>query len=251
MRIVDCVQGDAEWLEARRFRVTASRVKDAVSFLKRGANQGQESEGRHKYKAEMVGELLSGQCADHYVSPWMERGTALEPHARTTYEMRYNVMVQQVGFVIHPTIDRAGASPDGIVPGVRGVEFKCPKIDTHIDYLLGGVLPKEYEPQVMWNLACCRELPEWDFVSFCPEIGEEYQLFRVAVKRDEKRIAELEAGVLQFLEEVDETISVLRTLYPSAGQFKRNLRASLEAEGGITDEDIAWITAKQDEATHA
>lgn len=228
MNIIDCTQGSAEWLEARKGRVTASRVADAISFLKRGEKQGQESAARAAYKAEIVAEILSGTCSDHYVSPWMERGTALEPIARVAYEMRRDVMVEQVGFVVHPSIDRAGCSPDGIVPGVRGVEFKCPKIETHLDYMLAGVLPKEYEPQVMFNLACFPEMPEWDFISFCPELPERHRMFCVPVKRDERRIAEIEAGACMFLKEVDELIERLNTLNPEPEQFKRNLRASLE-----------------------
>lgn len=248
MRIIDCEQGSPEWMEARKGRVTAARVADAISFLKRGDKQGQESAARAAYKAEKVAEILSGSCSDHYVSPWMERGTALEPLARAAYELRYDVMVEQLGFVIHPSIDRAGCSPDGIVPGIRGVEFKCPKIETHIDYMVSGVLPKEYEPQVNWNMACCPELPEWDFISYCPELPSRHQLFRVPVKRDEKRIAEIEAGVVQFLAEVDELIARLDSLNPEPEQLNRNLRASLDDGMGITDEDIAWIQKQHEGA---
>lgn len=227
MKIIDCVQGSPEWLEARAGRVTASRVADAISFLKRGEKQGQESAARAAYKAELIAEILSGSCAEHFVSPWMERGTAMEPSARTAYELRFGVLVEPLGFVIHPSIPRAGASPDGLVGSDGGLEIKCPKPETHYRYLKADVLPAEYEPQVMFNLSCTGRA-WWDFVSYCPDFGSRFQIFRKRVMRDEKRIAEIEAGVLQFLAEVDEDIAMLRTLYPEPDQFKTQLRASLE-----------------------
>ncbi len=45
-------------------------------------------------------------------------------------------LVEQVGFIDHPSIPMAGASPDGLV--AEGlVEFKCPNTSTHLDTLLG------------------------------------------------------------------------------------------------------------------
>ena len=41
-----------------------------------------------------------------------------------------------IGFVDHPTIAMAGASPDGLVGDVGLVEVKCPNTATHIDTLL-------------------------------------------------------------------------------------------------------------------
>ena len=154
----------------------------------------------------------------------------MEPIAREEYSMREGVTVVQVGFVIHPRILRSGASPDGIVKGLRGVEFKCPTLETHLDYLFAGVLPKEYEPQVMWNLACCPELPEWDFVSYCDEgLPEEMQQFKVTVPRNEERIAQLEEGVLKTLADVDEMLAKLRADNPRSS-LKERLRQSVAAE---------------------
>ena len=241
MNVLDVVQGSSEWLQARRGRVTASRVADAISFLKKGDRQGAETAARAAYKAEMVAEILSGSCSDHFVSPWMERGTAQEPFARAAYEIRFDVQVDQVGFVVHPSIDRFGSSPDGVMRGIkRGVEFKVPKVETHIRYMKAGVLPPEYEAQVMSNLACWPEFEQWDFVSFCPELPERHQIFRVPVQRDNARIAELESGVLQFLAEVDEMIAELDRLNPEIAATEK-LREQLDSSLGVTDEDLpAW-----------
>ena len=45
----------------------------------------------------------------------MEHGIETEPLARAIYEMNKGVEVEQVGYVLHPSVPRSGASPDGLV----------------------------------------------------------------------------------------------------------------------------------------
>lgn len=234
MKIVNCAQGSSEWFIARSGRVTASEVGGAVSFLKRGDKKGGETAARAAYRSRIVAEtLLGAPMMDGFVSTYMKYGTEMEPFARAAYEVRFDLEVAQVGFVIHPQIDRSGASPDGLVGEDGGVELKCPKTETHLGYMLAGVLPPEYEPQVMWNMACTgREW--WDFVSFDGRMPLRHQLFRMRVMRDEQRIAELEEGVIQFLADVDTTLGQLETINP-----QEEAPAKAENALGITDADIA------------
>lgn len=241
MKVIDVEQGSGAWHAARSGRVTASRVADALSFLKRGEKLGSESAGRASYKAELVAEILSGMVGDHFVSPWMERGTAQEPFARAAYEARYSVMVDTVGFVVHPTIERAGCSPDGLMPH-RGVEFKVPKIETHIGYIRDNILPKDYEPQVMWNLACCPEIPVWDFISFCPELPLRHQLFCIPVERDNARIAEMEDGVVKFLSEVDALIAELNARNPEIAGVLKEIE---HPEDFLSEEEIDAVFGRK------
>lgn len=215
MKIVDCVQGGAEWLQARAKRVTASEVSDAISFLKRKGKDGREagdsSAAREAYKAALVAEILTGCASESYVSREMLDGVEREPYARAAYESRMGVMVDTLGFVVHPNIDRSGASPDGLVGDDGLIEIKCPKLETHLKYIFAGVLPADYEPQVMWQMACTGRL--WcDFVSFDARLPPRHQLFVKRVYRDEQRIADMEAGVLQFLAEVDEMVNKLEAI---------------------------------------
>ena len=109
---LDVDQQTPEWLIARVGCVTASRVKDVVAKLK----NGKESAARASYKLELLTELLTGRATEHYVSQAMDFGTENEPLARTTYELNQGVEVERVGFVLHPQIKHAGASPDGQPP---------------------------------------------------------------------------------------------------------------------------------------
>lgn len=207
MKVLDFPQGSTEWAVARAKRVTASRI-DAV--LSRSRDRKSEGATRRNYKAQIISEILTGRPQENgYTNKAIEDGVELEPLARAAYEVRHNLFVDQVGFVVHPAIERSGASPDGLVGNDGLVQFKCPFPATHIGYLLGGVVPTEYEPQMLWEMACTERA--WcDFVSYCPAFPPSLQLFSVRFQRDDKRIQEITAEVNVFLREVDEIIEQLQ-----------------------------------------
>jgi len=244
MPVVRCEQGSAEWFQVRAGKVTASEVADAISFLTRKSKNGEagtETAARAKYKAQIVAETLSGAPdMEGYVSQCMRDGTENEPLARAAYEEMYDVLVDKIGFVTHPTIERAGASPDGFVGDDGGVEIKCPKTATHIAYMRAGNVPEEYEPQIMFNLACSgREW--WDFVSFDGRLPRRHRMFVRRVFRDEARIKEIEDGVTQFLSEVDGVISELDRLNPEVEEpiIAKFLDPNfVDPDQIITDEDM-------------
>src|ERR1035437_8705616 len=148
---IPCVeQGSAEWKALRSGKVTASRVSDVIAKIKSGGY----SASRANYMAELVLERLTGKPIEGFITQDMLTGTAREPDARAEYELRQRCVVEQIGFVDHPTIPMTGASADGFVDDDGLVEFKCPKPATHLATLRGGSIPGEYQTQIMWNLAC-------------------------------------------------------------------------------------------------
>lgn len=199
MKIIDAPQGSPEWFAARAGRVTASRM-DAV--LAKGRS-GAPSATRAAYMGELIAETLTGQPANAFKgNADTERGQELEPDARAIYELRKGAMTRSVGLVIHPRIERSGASPDGLVDDVGLIEIKCPRIHTHLEYLLGGEPPSGYIPQMAWQCACTERA--WvDFVSYCPAMPEDLQLFVVRYEPSMAYLKELEAAVTDFLAEMD------------------------------------------------
>lgn len=201
---VNCVQGSAEWFEARLGCVTASRVADALATLKNGAS----SQKREAYKMEILTEALTGAVVEHYVSPAMDFGIQNEGVARAAYEMQTGVEVELIGFAYHPTIKRAGASPDGLVGEDGLVEIKVPNTGTHLGYLVENIVPEQYAMQMFWQMACTGR--KWcDFVSYDPRIPEDFSLFVKRLNRDDEFIEHMEAGVRQFIGEVNQMASVL------------------------------------------
>lgn len=206
MKIIDCVQGSPEWHAARAGKVTASRMSDVLS---RARDRKSEGTTRRRYKAQIIAEILTGLCQeDGFTSRPIEEGLENEPFARAAYEVAMGVEVEQVGFVLHPTIPRSGCSPDGLVGTDGMVQIKCPLAHTHIYWLLGDDVPAEHEPQMHSELDCCER--SWsDFVSYCPVLPAPLNLFVKRLQRDPKRVAELRAEVSGFLKEVDVALAAL------------------------------------------
>lgn len=208
LNIVECVQGGHEWFEKRLGMLTSSRVADAIRKSKRETVSVLEC--RHNLRIELAVERITKKPAEHFVSVWMQRGAEMEPMARAAYELRTDARVTQVGFILHPALAWAGCSPDGLCGGEGLVEFKCPKSNTHAQYLLGECVPEVYQPQMLWQMACCPGY-EWnDFVSYCPDFPEPLDLFICRLHRDDKRIAEMEAEAVKFLAEVEAMVVRLK-----------------------------------------
>lgn len=201
------IQGSAEWLSIRCGKVTASRISDVVAKTKSGL-----STSRSNYMAELIAERLTGEPAEKFTNTAMQWGTEKEPEARGAYEFYRNETVQEVGFIHHPTIDASGASPDGLVGDDGLVEIKCPNTATHLDTLLGQMVPAKYVNQMQWQMSCSGR--QWcDFVSYDPRLPEAMRLFIKRMPRDDKRISELETEVAAFLLEIAVKLSQLNSLY--------------------------------------
>jgi putative phage-type endonuclease len=210
MKVIDCIQGSPEWFAARAGRVTASRVADIMRKGKSGPSKMRET-----YKGELVAERLSGVQEDGFKSAPMMRGTEVEPKARDTYAFMFGAKIQQVGLVIHPTIEMAAASTDSLVGDDGLLEVKCPNSSTHIQTLLGEPIDPDYVKQIQWGLACTGR--QWcDYISFDDRLPPEMQLHRIRVLRDHATILEMEIAVRAFLKEVDELVEELTTRYRSA-----------------------------------
>ena len=191
------------WFEARIGKVTASRVADVIAKTKTGY-----SATRDNYMAQLVCERLTGEKGESFTNAAMQHGTQTEPLARISYEVAQNVLVDEVGFVPHPTIEMAGASPDGLVNDDGLLEIKCPNTATHIETLLSQTVPGKYNTQMQFQMACTGR--QWcDFVSFDNRLPQELQLFVKRVPRDNVFIRLIEGEIVQFLAELDDKINKL------------------------------------------
>jgi putative phage-type endonuclease len=212
--MTEIIQGTEEWFAIRCGKVTASRVADVIAKTKTGWGAS-----RKNYAAQLLVERMTNTVQKGYVNAAMQWGTETEPEARAAYQFENNVRVGLVGFVDHPTIKMAGASPDGLVREDGLLEIKCPETATHIEILRGQSIPGNYITQMQWQMACTGR--QWcDFVSFDPRMREEMRLFIKRVARDASLIKELEMEVAVFLHELNLTIEELTALYPGPDQIK-------------------------------
>lgn len=199
-------QGSPEWFEQRRGKVTASRIADIMAKTKSGY-----STSRQNYLMQLLCERLTGKVEESFKSAAMQRGNDLEPEARNWYQLETGEIVEQVSFIDHPNINDAGASPDGLV-GTEGlIEIKCPNTATHIETLRSKKPSDRYYKQMQWQMACTGR--KWcDFVSFDNRLPDNLAYFCVRIDRNEEVIAEIEAEVNKFLEELAVTQAELSLL---------------------------------------
>lgn len=190
-----------EWFKARYGWATASRLGDLMAKTKTG-----ESASRAKYKAQVICERLTNQpYSSGYNSAAMQRGTEKEPVAIQAYEVLKLCEVKPASFVKHPTIDYAGASPDGFVGEHGLIEVKNPESHTHWNTLQKQKIDKRYMLQMQFQMACTERL--WcDFVSFDDRFPPEFAIFVKRVDRDDNMIKNIEQEVIKFLDEVQQEI---------------------------------------------
>ena len=199
---IEIIQGSTEWFYQRLGKVTASRVADVIAKTKSGY-----SASRDNYMAQLICERLTNTQGESFTNAAMQWGTETEPLARSAYEAHAE-MVEEVGFVQHPKIEQAGASPDGLVGLFGMLEIKCPNTATHIDTLLSQIVPTKYITQMQWQMRCCER--QWcDFVSFDPRLPQDLQLFVKRIDFDAAYVATLEEEVNLFLKELDDKVTKL------------------------------------------
>ena len=148
--------------------------------------------------AELIEESILGLQDGSFKSKFMERGNQLEPLARSAYEFVTGNTVTQVGGVYLDDKKEVMVSPDGLIPELKkGLEIKCPKMSTHIRYLLEGGVPSEYIIQVQANL-WVTGYDTWDFVSYCPEYQKQ-PLYIFTAHRDQALMTAFNKLIPQFL----------------------------------------------------
>lgn len=205
-----------EWRQVRCGKITASRMNAVMNTLKNG-DSGAE---RRKYIGELVCERLTGEPTPHFQNAAMQHGTELEPLARQAYELETGNLVEEVGFIEHPTIPNAGASPDGLIGDDGLIEIKCPETWTHLETLKSEEIKEDYLLQMQWQLECTKR--KWcDFVSYDDRLPEKLRIFIKRVKRDDKLIERIKNEVWAVNAEVDNAL--------------KDLERYAEKQGGIAD----------------
>ena len=200
------LQRTPEWFQARVGKVTASRIHDVMTTL---ADPKKEATSRRNYRRELALERLTNIPQESgYMSFAMQQGIEKEAQARDAYSFAKGVDIEEVGFVKHPTIEYAGASPDGLVGKDGLLELKCPEANVMFEMLTRAPLDQKYIYQAQWQLACTRR--QWVDVAFyregCP-------LEIVHLTYDTALIEQLESAVLKFLSEVEADYQQLRRIH--------------------------------------
>jgi putative phage-type endonuclease len=205
MRIIkDIEQGSKEWLDLRMGVITASRIKDLMTKA-RGDGLSITAQS---YMYELLAESLTGESKPFFENEAMRWGTETEPQARAMYEIRNNVEVEQVAFVMSTTSARFGVSPDGLVGDKGLVEIKCPTTITQLKRSQQKDPSCDYKAQIQCQLLVTGR--KWcDFVSFDPRLDVGAGYIQHRVYRDDIYISEMNDKVIKFLVEMQKIHSNL------------------------------------------
>ena len=192
-------QGTEEWLKKRLGKITGSTIHKIMSLK-------ENSSTRAKLLQDLTLERISGSPTKNIVTGPMARGLELESEARSAYELK-NQKVILTGFIDHPTIKEAGASPDGLVGEDGLIEIKCLNIKNHNEIVNKQNLPKQYNLQIQFQLACTNRA--WcDFVAYHPESDHSLYVKRVLPEYD--LIKEIHEKAIIFVGEVEEKYRAMK-----------------------------------------
>lgn len=195
-----------DWLQARRGKITGSRLKDII--VKRG-------NGKKIGYYELIAERLGIPADDESA---MDRGSRLEAEAldRFAKESGKELDTSKVLWVREDN-DSIAISPDAsVVPAKKkgsvteAVEAKCLSSARHIEAYLTQQIPADYEFQKMQYFIVNDRLETLNFVFFDPRLLA-IDFFYITVTRDslEKEIEEYLAYERDTIAEIEEIVKKL------------------------------------------
>jgi hypothetical protein len=200
-------QNSVDWQILRSGKITASECDSLVT------PKGKVKEGAaaDTLAIAKIAELWIGGPLPSFQGVFdVDQGKILEESAKPQFSFDTGIDIENVAFV--ETDDgRCGCSPDaGIFKDgqlVSGCEIKCPRMETHIRYLLDGKLPDDYVAQVqfsMWVTGC----RNWHFYSY----RRNFPALHLVIDRDEAFQAAITKAVALALIAIDDGFEKLTRL---------------------------------------
>ncbi len=222
MRIhTDIEQGSADWMILRSGKVTASEMDALITPL----GKIRTGEGVATYLNQKLCEVWTGGPLIALQGVFdVEQGRILEERARPAFTIHTGIEAQQVSF-IETDDGKAGCSPDALTPNKSGVEIKCPRMDTHVGYLLAGELPNQYVAQVQGSMFVTG-FDTWHFFSYHRQLPPLYLL----IKRDDEFQESLKEAVDSFLVKLDNAYTYLQKINGGAPARPRQFTPQPERE---------------------
>ena len=191
-------QNTDAWFDAKAGVPSSSHYDEIVT------TKGEPSKSAEAYMHKLAGEHIVGIDQDGYMSWDMKRGLEMQPKAERFFEYTHDVKLEHPAMCYLDERKDRLCSPDGLMPEI-GLEIKCPKMHTHVGYLMAGVLPYKYFQQVHGSMYITG-YSHWWFMSFYPDLPP----FEIKVRRNEKFISALAKELDKFIDELVKTIRRLK-----------------------------------------
>lgn len=204
MRIIQVDQNTPEWLEARKGKITGSKLKDIV--VKRG-------NGKKIGFYQLIADRLAIDEAP--IDP-RQRGHSLEHEALEMFEQQTGTQVNKdVGICVSDINEAIAISPDGLIADEDGVyrsavEVKCLGSARHIEAVLTDELPDEYQFQALQYFIVIDELEVLYFTMYDPRVvAKPLHIIQLAREDYEADIELYRDYQVKTLQEVDAALTKL------------------------------------------
>lgn len=201
-------QGTQEWLEARAWCITGTRLKQVMS-------------SRKSTREELIYELIAEKMApltETYASGTMERWHLIE----SVVKELYTEGVESVWFCKRADTAWLGISPDGIIRDgekiTKAIEVKWPAPKNTMKYFLSDSIPDEYFWQVVHYFVVIDDLESLDFIIANPDMYDSFfRMKKITVTRKEltDSIEEAKSALVEFYSEWQEAIQKVISLKPT------------------------------------
>jgi putative phage-type endonuclease len=187
-------QRSSEWFAIRKGKMTASK---AYVIATGGV-------GLETYILELMAEYYSNAEQEQLTNKDIERGIELEPQARTAFEFKTGLTVQEIGFVEYN--EYVGCSPDGLIGSDGLVEFKAPNDKNYLKLLMNEKIKPEYIAQMQMQMYVTKR----DYCYFCSyNPNFEKSLWIKKIDKDLEFFDKLEKGFkkgITMIKEIKEKI---------------------------------------------
>ena len=190
---------EIDWLEARKTKITGSRLKDIITLRGTGKKIG---------FYELIAERLALPPTDENA---MDRGSRLELEAIERFEKETGKKVDSsLALWVREDNESIAISPDGQIGVKEAVEVKCLASSRHIEALLTGKVPSDYDFQKLQYFIVNDKLQTLYFAFYDPRLSvKDFFYFTVNREDIEEEIKEYLEYQENVLKEVNEVVTSL------------------------------------------
>ena len=191
---------EQEWLDARKTKITGSKLKDIVNL-------------RGKVKKIGFYELIADRMSIQTDEDPMERGHRLEQEAIEKFEAETKkTVITELVMWQRDDNESIAISPDGYIRNngkiTEAVEVKCISSARHLQAFLTREVPKDYYFQALQYFIVNNELEKLHFCFYDPRLIAK-QFFFFTVDRDQEAVGKYLEYQRNTLETVNEIIQDL------------------------------------------
>jgi hypothetical protein len=169
-----------------------------------------KSEMKMTYINELVAAVATELLPEEISAKPLAWGKEYEKEANQAYSGQTFEVIDDIGFIYQNDSMRAGISPDGLVRGKeKGLELKCPwSSSIFIGFASRGDIKKEEFIQCQFSMLVTG-FKSWGFAKYDPRMKNCKKLHFIEIERDEEMIANLQQGLDDLLDDMDEALSVM------------------------------------------